>query len=526
MQSSYSQYVPPMYNWPPKSLWSHGVPEIGEWGDRSIYFHFPFCRNICDFCEYETRKINNIDKINIIGSYLKQIEWNGQFVRRSGNINSIFFGGGTASLMPPAAIEKILDRVASFGGLDERTEITLECEPGTLGKKRLKELRAAGVNRISVCVQSFDDEVLKNITRIHSGADAIRLIDDSHNAGFDNIHLDLMYDLPKQTLDTFLRSVQIGIRLPICHISAYRLYVFKYGIYHKAGFSPTLNGNRAEADRNAKKMIETASDILNSAGFNQYSLTEFAREGKKAKFILDSFGGSDLMPIGPSAFGKLGNTLIQNTPFVHKYIDNPIDTPGKYFLLTREQAYKRYVLMKLWLLEIDFNKMELRTGLYAADGLSEKINRLRHLGELDFDGGKLKLCPSSYFNAGNLMKDLSEIPLKYFCETRQKSNLAADTTDVSTKRAFDVVADIKTLFASARRNEDIFRAIKVDLASTLKKFGLTLDDTMMEHLINVIHSRHSEKKPEEIEILHQEWALIVEQYQRQVKNVNKTAQRL
>jgi hypothetical protein len=175
MQHSYSQYIPPMYNWPPKSLWSHGVPEMGEWEDRSIYFHFPFCRNICDFCEYETRKIHNIDKINIISSYLKQIEWNGQFVRRSGNINSIFFGGGTASLMPPAAIEKILDRVASFGGLDERTEITLECEPGTLGKKRLKELRAAGVNRISVCAQSFDDEVLINITRIHSGTDAIKL---------------------------------------------------------------------------------------------------------------------------------------------------------------------------------------------------------------------------------------------------------------------------------------------------------------------------------------------------------------
>jgi oxygen-independent coproporphyrinogen-3 oxidase len=107
------------------------------------------------------------------------------------------------------------------------------------------------------------------------------LIEDSYNASFDNIHLDLMYDLPEQTLDTFLRSVQIGSKLPICHISAYRLYVFKYGTYHKAGFSPTLHGNTAKEDKNAKKMIETASDILSSAGFNQYSLKEFAREGKK-----------------------------------------------------------------------------------------------------------------------------------------------------------------------------------------------------------------------------------------------------
>jgi hypothetical protein len=226
------------------------------------------------------------------------------------------------------------------------------------------------------------------------------------------------------------------------------------------------------------------------------------------------------MPIGPSAFGKFGNTLIQNTPFVHKYIDNPIDTPGKYFLLTREQAYKRYFLMKLWLLEIDVNELDLRTGLSAADGLSEKINQLRLLGELNFDGRKLELCPSSYFNAGNLMKDLSEIPLKNFCKTREKSNLSADMTDVSTKRTSDVVADVKVLFASARRNEDVFRALKLDFASTLKKFGIILDDTMMGHLNNVIHSRHQEKRSQEINMLHQEWILIMEQYERQIKNRN------
>jgi len=232
-------YIHPMYHWPPKSEWTDPSPEFNDWGHYSAYVHFPYCRHICEFCGYEKRLIEKSGANAFADNAIRQIDATIETSDFSSSTKrALFFGGGTASLMPTSGLVKILEHFSTLPG--NWDEVTLECEPGTISRDQLAAAKEAGVNRIGVCAQSFDDDQLKRIGRKHKSGDAYKLIDDCVALGFKNIPVDLMYALPGMDLELWQSTLETVAALPIHHISAYKLYIFKHSLYQRSGLVPRM----------------------------------------------------------------------------------------------------------------------------------------------------------------------------------------------------------------------------------------------------------------------------------------------
>lgn len=315
-------YEHPLYHWPQKSRWTEPVAASLDWGRMSAYVHFPYCRSICDFCNYETRLMNKGAVGEFGRSLAAEISGYGQRDNFAGaELTSLFFGGGTASLLPRDVAFSTVATLRGLTGQERIGEVTLECEPGTIRVDALREYRAAGFTRIGVCAQSFDDGELTLLTRKHNRADSLRLISDAQAAGFGDLHLDLMYGLPGQTLDHWRATIEFAAGLPVTHISVYKLYVFKYGMLDRAGV-PRPSEEPDDLTRRLQDMSTIAHDVLGEHGFGQYTLTEYARPGYRCDFLLNTFGTADLLPLGPSAFGGCGPYVWHNSALVHTYGDH------------------------------------------------------------------------------------------------------------------------------------------------------------------------------------------------------------
>jgi putative oxygen-independent coproporphyrinogen III oxidase len=229
----------------------------------SLYVHIPWCVRKCPYCDFNSHNAPEIlpqqDYARALALDLEQ----DISLAQGRTLQSIFFGGGTPSLFTPDTIKRILDNVASRLNVASDIEITLETNPGTVEHGPFADYRAAGVNRISFGVQSFDDAALKRIGRIHDASEAERAVKMAQDAGIDNINLDLMYALPQQTLDGALADVEKAISLQTPHLSHYQLTLEPNTQF--AANPPTLPD-----DDSAWNMQEACQARLAAAGLNQY----------------------------------------------------------------------------------------------------------------------------------------------------------------------------------------------------------------------------------------------------------------
>jgi oxygen-independent coproporphyrinogen-3 oxidase len=217
-------------------------------------------------------------------------------------LHSIFFGGGTPSLFSPESIGRILDGVAQRVPFDRNIEITLETNPGTVEHGRFDGYLSAGVNRISFGVQSFDDDKLHRLGRIHSASDAERVVGEARAAGFDNFNIDLMYALPGQDMDGAARDIERAIALMPTHISHYQLTIEPNTEF--ASRPPTLPDSDAAWD-----MQEHCQRLLADSGYAQYEISAYAQSGKRSEHNLNYWTFGDYLGIGAGAHGKISEPL-------------------------------------------------------------------------------------------------------------------------------------------------------------------------------------------------------------------------
>ena len=270
----------------------------------SLYIHIPWCVRKCPYCDFNSHEH---DGALPVAAYVEALladldldlrEFDGALAGRA--LHSVFFGGGTPSLFAPDAIARILDGVAARIALPRAMEVTLETNPGTVEHGRFDGYLAAGVKRLSVGVQSFDDDKLRRLGRIHSAADAERAIKSAQDAGYANINLDLMYALPRQNLDGALADVERAIALRPTHLSHYQL---------------TLEPNTAFAanppplpdDDHAWAMQEACQARLAEAGYGQYEISAYAQPGRRCVHNLNYWQFGDYLGIGAGAHGKLSD---------------------------------------------------------------------------------------------------------------------------------------------------------------------------------------------------------------------------
>jgi len=265
----------------------------------SLYIHIPWCVRKCPYCDFNSHEQKGGLPIReYVDALVADLEQDLPLAWGRG-VHSVFFGGGTPSLFPPAAIGEILDACSARVRFAPNTEVTMECNPGTAEHGRFEEYLRAGVNRISFGIQSFDDGCLQRLGRIHDSGEAEAAVKMAQDAGVANINLDLMYALPEQTLAMALHDVERAVALQPQHLSHYQLTLEPNTVF--AAKPP--RGIPAEDD--AWDMQERCIEAMASAGFAQYEVSAYARPGRQCAHNLNYWRFGDYFGIGAGAHGKL-----------------------------------------------------------------------------------------------------------------------------------------------------------------------------------------------------------------------------
>ena len=268
----------------------------------SLYIHIPWCVKKCPYCDFNSHaQVGGLPEDAYIAALLADLDRDladfGE-ATMARPLHSIFFGGGTPSLFSPDSIARILDGVRQRLPFEAAIETTLETNPGTVEHGRFDGYRAAGVNRISFGVQSFDDEKLRRLGRIHSASDAARAVGEARDAGFDNFNIDLMYALPGQDLAGAARDIEQAIALAPTHISHYQLTIEPNTAF--AAQPPVLPDSDAAWD-----MQEHCQGLLAAAGYAQYEISAYAQDGRRSRHNLNYWQFGDYLGIGAGAHGKI-----------------------------------------------------------------------------------------------------------------------------------------------------------------------------------------------------------------------------
>jgi putative oxygen-independent coproporphyrinogen III oxidase len=270
----------------------------------SLYVHIPWCVRKCPYCDFNSHEARNgIPEGRYIEALLADLEqdlpaaWGRP-------VDSVFLGGGTPSLFAPESIERLLGGIRARLTLQPAAEITLEANPGTVDRERFQGFREAGVNRLSIGVQSFQPELLEGIGRIHNAREAIRAAEAAHYAGFDNFNLDLMFGLPGQTVPQALADLHTAADLEPPHLSWYELTVEPNTWFHR--HPPALPDEDTLAD-----LQDAGIQVLESRGFRRYEVSAWARNGKACRHNLNYWRFGDYLGIGAGAHGKLTDTARQ-----------------------------------------------------------------------------------------------------------------------------------------------------------------------------------------------------------------------
>ena len=267
----------------------------------SLYIHIPWCVKKCPYCDFNSHgQSGALPVAEYVAALVRDLEQDLPLVWGR-TVHSVFFGGGTPSLFAPDAIGAILDACSSRLRFSPGAEITMECNPGTAEHGRFEQYRAAGVNRISFGIQSFDDGCLQRLGRIHDSGEAERAVKLAQDAGYDNLNLDLMYALPGQDLAMALHDVERAIALAPAHLSHYQLTMEP----NTAFAVKPPEGLPGEDD--AWDIQEHCIEVMAAAGYAQYEVSAYARDGRQCAHNLNYWRFGDYLGIGAGAHGKISS---------------------------------------------------------------------------------------------------------------------------------------------------------------------------------------------------------------------------
>jgi oxygen-independent coproporphyrinogen-3 oxidase len=275
-------------------------PRLKSLPPLSLYIHIPWCLKKCPYCDFNSHEVrgqvSDLPEGDYVAALMRDLEaalplvWGRKVV-------SVFFGGGTPSLFSAKSVDTILSAVRALLPLELGAEVTLEANPGTFEAQKFADFRVAGINRLSVGIQSFSSRHLQSLGRIHDGGEAHRAVEIARK-NFDNVNLDLMYGLPNQTLEEARNDIETAIRCGVAHISAYHLTLEPNTLFHR--YPPPLPDDDAAAEMQV--MIE---QTLANAGYVNYEISAFAHAGRESRHNMNYWLFGDYLGIGAGAHSKI-----------------------------------------------------------------------------------------------------------------------------------------------------------------------------------------------------------------------------
>lgn len=278
-----------------------------------IYIHLPFCTGKCPYCGFNSRPARTGEVEDYLAALRRELELR---LEQGATADTVYFGGGTPTMAPARLLADLLAALAARVRFAGDPEFTLEANPESLTRDRLRELWAAGFNRISIGAQSFDDAVLHALGRRHDAARAAGAVEDARAAGWDNVSLDLIFGAPGQSLRRWIATLERAIALRPEHISTYGLTVEPGTEFHRRQEAGEILGVGEEAEL---AMYSAAREILRAAGYEHYEISNFALPGKRCRHNEKYWRGGDYLGLGAGAHSSAGGVRWANAPDPAQY---------------------------------------------------------------------------------------------------------------------------------------------------------------------------------------------------------------
>ena len=297
----------------------------------SLYIHLPWCLHKCAYCDFNSHAINpqGFPEQQYMQALLEDLKHACEPLQDR-TVRSIFIGGGTPSLFSAASIHQLMEACRAHTRLTDDCEVTLETNPGTFETDKFKEYLSAGVNRLSIGAQSFNDKYLQALGRIHSADNALNAIQTASAIGFNNINIDLMFGLPNQTLEDAISEVQLAVQQPVQHISYYQLTLEPNTVFHR--FPPPLPSTDTQWE-----MQLAALPILHDSGYQRYEVSAYAQHNAQCRHNMAYWQYNDYVGIGAGAHSKISlyNSNQPNSVFRHQRTRQP----DSYMRAVKEQKH-------------------------------------------------------------------------------------------------------------------------------------------------------------------------------------------
>ena len=309
-----------------------------------IYLHIPFCKKACHYCDFHF-SVNQDKKNDLVSALLKEASIRKEELQNEA-IKTIYFGGGTPSLLSADALLRIFDTLAENYNLSALQEVTLEANPDDLTAAYLRELRHTPVNRLSIGIQSFREVDLKLMNRAHDSKQALRCVPESADIGFENISIDLIYGIQGLSQADWIKNLTTAFDLPIAHLSSYCLTVepkTKLAKLVSSGELPAVN------DESAANHFETLIEMTEAAGIPWYEVSNFAKLGMESKHNSSYWANEHYVGLGPGAHSfngvKRSWNVSSNTAYIQQIDKNVL--PSESEVLTIEEKFNEYLLTAL-----------------------------------------------------------------------------------------------------------------------------------------------------------------------------------
>ncbi len=361
----------------------------------SLYIHIPYCDHKCIYCDFYSI-INYKNKPEYLNALKREIKYYAETSEDKFIVETIFFGGGTPSLMEVSYIEEILNGISNSFAVSENVEITLETNPGSVNREKLSMFRQIGINRISIGVQSFDDNDLRFLTRIHTGNEAIKTVNDAENIGFRNISIDLIFNLPNQTKEKWRLNLEKAVTLPVQHISAYSLILEKGTILNKMVLDGKIEIGDESFDADLYRFTQ---DFLIGKGFMQYEVSNFALPGFECKHNQQYWNYGDYIGIGTAAHSFVNNKRWWNyksLTFYLKSVNEKGNSIAGSEILTKVETLEEFVMLALRGGGISIKRLESEFSSEWLKLNNPKIIKFKKLGLLEITPKNIKLTKQGY----------------------------------------------------------------------------------------------------------------------------------
>lgn len=368
-----------------------------------IYIHVPFCKTRCIYCDFYSN--TGLVHEPYLNALLTEMTLRKGYLAGE-SIDSIYFGGGTPSQLGIESLQQIFDKLFRTFAVNADAEITIEANPDDLDQQYVEGLMRLPFNRLSMGVQTFDDEALRFLKRRHTGSQAFDVVKRCQDAGFSNMSIDLMYGLPNQGLDDFDKNIDKALELNIQHISAYHL-IYEKGT--KLFRMLSQNEVRPVDEELSVQMFSLLIRRLKEAGFEHYEISNFARNGLYSRHNTSYWKGVSYLGLGPSAHSFNGENRQWNIASLNKYVEALKEEKlnAEVELQTSVIRYNDFVMTGLrtvW--GIDLHRLETEFGEKMLDYCLKNARRHLKRGLLEQRDHQLVLSPEGIFVSDGIMSDL------------------------------------------------------------------------------------------------------------------------